>query len=80
MIVLQTNTIKIQVGDLFGTPTGHETKGTVYDIYAESGDGRVLFLVGRLFPDGTLYIISARWAKNNEEIYYYKAREVLFNE
>lgn len=61
-------------------PTGHETKGTVYDIYAGSGDGRVLFVVGRLFPDGALYIISARWAKNNEEIYYYKAREVLFDE
>lgn len=53
------------------------SKGTVYEIFAETETGRVLFIVGRLFPDGNLYIITSYWAEDEMEKFYYKESELL---
>jgi hypothetical protein len=47
-----------------------KSKGKVYEILSETESGRILFVVGRLFPDGNLYIITAYWADASlEEVY-----------
>ena len=41
---------------------------------------KVIFLVGRLFPDGNLYIITAYWADSELIQFYLQKTEVLQNE
>ncbi|RBP31499.1 MULTISPECIES: hypothetical protein [Bacillus] len=48
----------------------------VYDIFGEV-NGKVLFIVGRMFNDGNIYIITARWAEGNESAFYYRNSEVM---
>jgi len=52
-------------------------KGKNYEIYAETENGRVLFVVGTIFPDGNLYIITSYWANEKTESFYYIESEVL---
>ncbi|MDA8210321.1 MAG: hypothetical protein M0021_00335 [Clostridia bacterium] len=57
-----------------------KSKGTVYEILCEAASGRVLFVVGRLFPDGNMYIITAYWADTALEDLYRHESEVLRDE
>jgi hypothetical protein len=57
-----------------------KTYGTVYEILAETESTRVLFVIGRLFPDGNLYIITAYWASSELESLYNKESEILKND
>jgi len=57
-----------------------KSKGKVYEILCETEGGRVLFIVGRLFPDGNLYIITAYWANSEIAKIYLDEREVQQNE
>ncbi len=61
-------------------PNIPESKGNVYEILCETISGRVLFIVGRLFPDGNLYIITAYWAEPSLEELYRQESEVLRDE
>lgn len=54
--------------------------GIVYEILAETEAARVMFIVGRLFPDGNLYIITSYWADKELETLYYKESEMLRDE
>ncbi len=56
------------------------SKGKVYEILCATESGRILFLVGRLFPDGNLYIITAYWAGPELQLIYIQESEVLKNE
>ena len=49
-------------------------------ILCETESGKILFLVGRLFSDGNLYIITAYWAEPELQSIYTKESEVLKNE
>lgn len=60
--------------------TGKESRGTVYDLYAETANGRVMYIVGRLFPDGYLYIITAYWAGKEINAFYLKEREAIYDD
>ena len=55
-------------------------KGQNYEIYGETSSGRVLFIVGILFPDGNLYIITSYWATKEMINFYEEEREVLEDE
>jgi hypothetical protein len=55
-------------------------KGQNYEIYGEVTSGRVLFIVGILFPDGNLYIITSYWATKKMINFYEEEREVLEDE
>jgi len=57
-----------------------KSSSTVYEILAETESTRVLFVVGRLFPDGNLYIITSYWANKELNYLYYKEREMLRND
>lgn len=57
-----------------------KTSGKLYEILCESSDGRIMFLVSRLFEDGNLYIITAYWADEALEQIYYQECEVLRDE
>jgi len=57
-----------------------DSKGVVYEIFAETESGKVMFIIGRLFPDGNLYIITAYWATEDQSTIYYQESEVLRNE
>ena len=57
-----------------------KSTGKVYEILCETESGRVMFVVGRLFPDGNLYIINAYWADDTLEQIYRQESEVLRNE
>ena len=56
------------------------SKGTAYEILCENENGQVMFLVGRLFPDGNLYVITAYWASSELQQIYLQEREVLQDE
>lgn len=58
----------------------HRSSGTVYEILCETESGKVLFFIGRLFPDGNLYVITAYWADKELEKIYYQESEVLKDE
>jgi hypothetical protein len=60
--------------------TKSTSSGTLYEVLCESSDGRVLFVVTRLFNDGNLYIITAYWADKELEQIYYQESEVLRDE
>lgn len=47
-----------------------KSTGKVYEILCETEGGRVMFVVGRLFSDGNLYIITAYWADDSLELIY----------
>lgn len=57
-----------------------KSDGTVYEILCETESARVLFVIGRLFPDGNLYIITSYWANNELESLYYEESEMLKND
>ena len=57
-----------------------KSSGTVYEILAETDSARVLFVVGRLFPDGNLYIITSYWANKELKSLYYQESEMLRND
>ena len=57
-----------------------KSNGTVYELLAETESARVLFVVGRLFPDGNLYIITSYWANKELNSLYYKESEMLRND
>lgn len=57
-----------------------KSRGKVYEILCETENGQVLFIVGRLFPDGNLYIITAYWVGTELEKLYRQESEVLRNE
>jgi hypothetical protein len=59
---------------------GLDSRGIVYEILAETQARRVMFIVGRLFPNGNLYIITAYWADRELEIQYHRESEVLRDE
>jgi len=61
-------------------PNTPKSKGKVYEILCETESGRILFVVGRLFPDGNLYIITAYWADATLEEVYRQESEVLRDE
>ncbi|HUW64400.1 MAG TPA: hypothetical protein VMW83_06855 [Spirochaetia bacterium] len=54
--------------------------GKLYEIYCETSSRRILFVVGRLFTDGNLYIITSYWAGNEQVRLYYQESEGLHNE
>lgn len=56
------------------------SSGVVYEILCESESNRVMFVVGRLFPDGNLFIITAYWTNTNLAAFYYKESEALRDE
>lgn len=56
------------------------SKGKVYEILCETESGRVLFVVGRLFLDGNLYIITAYWTEPALEAVYRQESEVRRDE
>ncbi|WP_148136266.1 hypothetical protein [Candidatus Formimonas warabiya] len=56
------------------------SSGIVYEILCESESNRVMFVVGRLFKDGNLFIITAYWANNSLAAFYYQESEALRNE
>ncbi|WEK53467.1 MAG: hypothetical protein P0Y55_12855 [Candidatus Cohnella colombiensis] len=63
------------------TPTNQfMSSGNLYEISCETSDGRVLFIVTRLFNDGNLYIITAYWATADLKQIYYQESEVLRDE
>ena len=63
------------------TPLDKEkSSGKLYEILCEAETGKVIFIVGRLFPDGNLYIITAYWADSDLTHLYFQEREVLQNE
>lgn len=47
------------------------TNGQIYEIYGKTSSGRILFIVGLLFADGNLYIITSYWA-NSKMINFYE--------
>lgn len=53
-----------------------KSRGTVYEILCETQSKRIMFIIGRLFPDGNLYIITAYWADSELSQVYLQAREV----
>lgn len=53
-----------------------KSKGIVYEILCETQNKRIIFIVGRLFPDGNLYIITAYWADSELSKLYLQEREV----
>ncbi len=53
-----------------------DSKGVLYELYAETENRKVMFIIGRLFPDGNLYIITAYWANKEQTSFYYKESEV----
>jgi hypothetical protein len=57
-----------------------QSKGTVYEILCETQSKRIIFIVGRLFPDGNLYIITAYWADSELSQLYLQEREVSQND
>lgn len=57
-----------------------KSSGKLYEILCESSDGRIMFLVSRLFEDGNLYIITAYWADEDLEQIYFQESEVLRDE
>lgn len=64
-----------------GSQKQEGTNSVNYEILAETINGRVLFIVGRLFDNtGHYYIISSHWADSKDKQLYYKMREVLENE
>lgn len=56
------------------------SNGKLYEILCESSGQRVLFIIGRLFENGHLYIITSYWADRELENIYYTESEVLRNE
>ncbi|WP_347488024.1 hypothetical protein [Desulfoscipio sp. XC116] len=54
-----------------------KSKGKVFEILGETEEGRVLFIIGRLFSDGNLYIITAYWADSALEKIYRQESKVL---
>lgn len=63
------------------TPTNKpQSNGILYEILAETESCRILFIVGRLFQDGNLYIITSYWADKDLESFYYKECEVFRDE
>ncbi len=56
------------------------SRGNLYEILCEAPGSKILFIVGRLFPDGNLYIITAYWANKNLERIYMLESEVLKND
>lgn len=63
-------------------PSIHQSQsnGKLYEILCESSDQRVLFIIGRLFENGHLYIITSYWANRELEQIYYTESEVLRDE
>lgn len=57
-----------------------QSNGILYEILAETENGRILFIVGRLFQDGNLYIVTSYWADKDLESFYYKESEVFRDE
>ena len=51
--------------------------GQNYEIYGKTPCGRILFIVGILFPDGNLYIITSYWATDEMVDFYEEESEVL---
>ena len=60
--------------------TKKKSSGKVHEIYCETEAGRVVFIVGRLFQDGNLYIITAYWADAELEKFYRQESKVQRNE
>lgn len=56
------------------------SNGKVYEILAQTESGKILFIIGRLFPDGNLYIITSYWADHNMENIYFQESEALRND
>ncbi len=56
------------------------SSGTVYELLCETESGRILFIIGRLFPDGNFYIITSYWANEQLEQIYRQESEVLKDE
>lgn len=54
--------------------------GQNYEIYGKTLSERVLFIIGILFSDGNLYIITSYWATKNMVNFYEEEREVLEDE
>ena len=61
-------------------PLNLESSGKVYEIFCETEDSKVMFVVGRLFPDGKLLILTAYRANKPLQRIYYQEREVLPDE
>lgn len=63
------------------TPIGPKrSSGKLYEIICQNTEGRILFMVTRLFNDGNLYIITAYWADEELKQIYYQESEVLQDE
>ena len=54
-----------------------KSKGKLFEILCETESGKILFLVGRLFPDGNLYVITAYWAGLELQAIYLQESEAL---
>lgn len=63
------------------TPKDKEkSRGRLLEILGATEASRVIFIIGRLFPNGTLYIITAYWADPTLEKVYHQESEVLRDE
>ena len=56
------------------------SQGTLYELYCETTSGRILFIVGRLFENGNLYVITSYWADPDQVKLYYQESEELGDE
>lgn len=54
--------------------------GQNYEIFGKVLNCRILFIVGILFPDGNLYIITSYWATTEMINFYEEESEMLKNE
>jgi hypothetical protein len=57
-----------------------KSSGKVYEILCETETCKVMFVVGRLFPEGRLLILTTYWADRPLQKIYYQESEVLRNE
>lgn len=57
-----------------------KAEGIPCEIYAETSDGRILFIICRLFPDGNSFIVTAYWANQAIQNFYRTQRERLYGE
>lgn len=57
-----------------------KSEGVSLEIYAETSNGKILFIFCRLFPNGNIYLISAYWTDTKGEAFYYKQRDFIYGE
>lgn len=54
--------------------------GILCEIYAETSNHKILFIICRLFADGNSFIITAYWANQEIQDFYRTQREKLYKE